>query len=104
MSSSTREIIHLCELGVLLIGPTPLFADNTSAICIANNLVFHERTKQIEVDCHFIREHVVSKDIALPYVSSNNQLADLLTKAMSKSQHDLLISKLMLQPSASISI
>ncbi|PKU78730.1 Retrovirus-related Pol polyprotein from transposon TNT 1-94 [Dendrobium catenatum] len=36
--------------------PTVIFCDNTSAIALANNPVFHARTKHIEVDCHFIRE------------------------------------------------
>lgn len=44
----------LCELVIPICGPTSLDANNSSAIWIANNLVFHERIKHIEVDCHFI--------------------------------------------------
>jgi len=50
------EIIRLrsllTELGFSQAKPTPLHADNTSAIQIATNHVYHERTKHIEVDCH----------------------------------------------------
>ena len=42
------------ELGFPQTTSTPLHADNTSAIQIATNPVFHERTKHIEVDCHSI--------------------------------------------------
>ena len=59
MSSASTEIIWLCrllcELGVLVGLSTPLYGDSTSATRIANNPVFHERAKHIEMDCHFIR-------------------------------------------------
>lgn len=59
MSTACSEIILLrgllAELSVPQNSPTPLHADNTSAIQIAANPVFHERTKHIEVDCHSIR-------------------------------------------------
>lgn len=60
MSSACSKIVWLRgllgELSVPQLTPTPLHADNTSAIQIAANPVFHERTKHIEVDCHSIRE------------------------------------------------
>ena len=58
MSIACYEIVWLCglleELGFPQTASTPLHDDNTSAIQIATNLVFHERTKHIEVDCHSI--------------------------------------------------
>ncbi|KAL6336029.1 hypothetical protein AAG906_003656 [Vitis piasezkii] len=52
--------------------------DNQAALHIASNPVFLERTKHIEVDCHFIREKIVSGCVATSFVNSNDQLAIFL--------------------------
>ncbi|KAK2396270.1 putative mitochondrial protein [Trifolium repens] len=100
MSAACSEIIWLrgllSELGYSQTQPTPLHADNTSAIQIAANPVYHERTKHIEVDCHSIREAYDRKIITLPHVSTSVQIADILTKSMTRQRHNFLISKLML--------
>lgn len=75
MSSASSEIVWLrgllADLGVNLQSPTPLHADNTSAIQIASNPVFHERTKHIEVDCHYIRKLLVNGTFPLTHVLSH---------------------------------
>jgi hypothetical protein len=72
MAHTTCELTWLRtilqELGLLVQGQTPLDYDNQEAVHIASNLVFHERTKHIEVDCHFICSKVESKDIVTPFV------------------------------------
>ncbi|RVW22240.1 Retrovirus-related Pol polyprotein from transposon RE1 [Vitis vinifera] len=59
-----------------------LICDNQAAFHIASNPVFHERTKHIEVDCHFIREKIASGCVATSFVNSNDQLADIFTKSL----------------------
>ena len=85
----------LAELGFFPSSPTPLHADNTSAIHISANTIFHEGNKHIEVDCHFIREAFEARTISLPHVSSNLQVLDIFTKALTRPRHQFLTTKLM---------
>jgi len=100
MSAACSEIIWLrgllAELGFSQQQPTPLHADNTSAIQIAANPVYHERTKHIEVDCHSIREAYDRRVINLPHVSTSVQIADIFTKTLTRQRHNFLLGKLML--------
>ncbi|KAL6294169.1 hypothetical protein ACE6H2_002311 [Prunus campanulata] len=86
----TKGICELLWLRKLLteIGYAPtlgmhLQCDNKAAISIAHNPVQHDRTKHVEVDRHFIRQKLDNKEIQLPFVKSEDQLADILTKAVS---------------------
>ncbi|GKA18184.1 retrovirus-related pol polyprotein from transposon TNT 1-94 [Tanacetum coccineum] len=86
MASTASENIRvrwlLSELHVHNPLATPLFCDNQAARHIANNPVFHERTKHVEMDCYFVRERVESKEIIPIKISSNMQIAYLLTKGL----------------------
>ena len=59
-----------------------LICDNQAAFHIAPNLVFHERTKHIEIDCQLIREKIASRCVATSFVNSNYQLADIFIKSL----------------------
>ncbi|XP_043806668.1 uncharacterized protein LOC122721806 [Manihot esculenta] len=59
-----------------------LRCDNKAAISISENPVQHDRTKHVEIDQHFIKEKLDSGLISLPFVRSNDQWADILTKAV----------------------
>jgi hypothetical protein len=86
MALTTCELIwlkHLLqELHFSKIGTMNIICDNQAALHIASNPVFHERTKHIEIDCHFIREKIMSGEIATSFVGSNDQLADIFTKSL----------------------
>jgi len=98
MASTTSELIWIKQLlndmKVEHTGAMKMFCDNQATRHIASNPVFHERTKHIEVDCHFVREKVQSGEIETPFVRSKEQLADIFTKALNKSSHLDILGKL----------
>ena len=63
---------------------TEIFCDNKSTISMTRNPTFHNRTKHIDIRYHFIRDLVAKEEISLEYCSTEEQLADVLTKALSK--------------------
>ena len=71
-----------------------LICDNQAVLHIASNLVFHKRTKHIEVDCHFIREKIASGCVATSFVNSNDQLADIFTKSLKGHRIKYICNKL----------
>jgi len=80
MASAACELVWLQELQFGDVTQMTLVCDNQAALHISYNPVFHERTKHIEIDCHFIREKVMSRDIKTEFVNSSDQLADIFTK------------------------
>jgi hypothetical protein len=55
-----------------------LMCDNTRAISVTKNLVFHKRIKHLKVRHHFLRDHMEKRDIEMRYIDTERQLADIL--------------------------
>lgn len=98
MATTCSELLWLRSLlgafPIRLQGPMRMYCDNQAALHIASNPVFHERTKHIEIDCHFIRDHIKRRALVATYMPSKRQLADVFTKALSGKTFSSIISKL----------
>lgn len=86
MGHAVSEVIWLrsllTSLQVECKSPTTLHCDNQTAIHLAANPIYHERTKHIEVDCHFIKSHIQEGTIATSYIPTKKQPSDIFTKAL----------------------
>ena len=96
MTSAACKLIWLKQLlkelqfgEILQMAPV---CDNQATFHIAFNPIFNERTKLIEIDCHFIGEKLLSGDIS--FVISNDQLANVLKKSLRGPQISYLCNKL----------
>ena len=97
MALSTYEFIWLRQLLQELkmggVEPMTLICDNQLALHIASNAMFDERTKHIEIDCHFIREKIDSGCITTSFVNSKDQVTDIFTKSLQGSGINYICGK-----------
>ncbi|KAL3698464.1 hypothetical protein R1sor_012540 [Riccia sorocarpa] len=86
LMEGTKEAIWLNQLlkdlGLPHEAPVTIWCDNTSSLKMAENPVFHARTKHIETHYHFVREQVSQKTVNLVHIPTRQQLADILTKPL----------------------
>ncbi|GKF80313.1 hypothetical protein Tco_0238915, partial [Tanacetum coccineum] len=67
------------------------YCDSKSAIAISCNPVQHSKTKHIDIQYHFIKEHVEKGTVEINFVGTEYQLADLFTKALPKERFGYLV-------------
>ncbi|TQD95392.1 hypothetical protein C1H46_018987 [Malus baccata] len=80
----------LTDFGEEQVEATPLLCDNTSAIAMSKNPVFHQKTRHINRKYHFIRDAIQDGTIELHYCRTDEQLADMFTKALPKDRFEYL--------------
>lgn len=98
MASITCEIVYLLTLivdfQIYHSNSAHLYCYNITALHITANLVFHEPTKHIELDCHFIRDNILFGTIKTFHVHSHQQLVDVLTKALCNKNFNNMIANM----------
>ncbi|GKB02655.1 ribonuclease H-like domain-containing protein [Tanacetum coccineum] len=98
LASVTSEVIWvlkiLKDLNIENLLPVKLHCDSNSAIKTAANPVFHERTKHLEIDLHFVREKILKGVFEAVKLDSANQIADILTKGLDTFQHKEFVENL----------
>eukprot|EP00253_Pinus_taeda_P008888 PITA_08888 len=93
-----RDLCHEQEKG------TTIYCDNSSAIALSKNSVFHKRTKHIDTKFHFIRELVNNGEIVLQHCRTEDQLAGILTKPLGKKSFDHFRKCLVMQKNPPVEI
>lgn len=84
----------LFDLGINVSNSCNMYCDNDSAIKLALNHVFHERTKHFEVDVHFVKEKISNNIITLVNIDSGKNIVGILTKGLNVSHHEFLVNLL----------
>jgi hypothetical protein len=101
MANATAEIIWvqslLRELGIRSPPTARLWCDNIGATYLSANPVFHARMKHIEIDYHFVREHVAQKLLHVRLIGTGDQVADGFTKPLMTQKLEELKSNLNLR-------
>jgi hypothetical protein len=86
--------LFLSDLGLTTAGPTDIFSDSQGAIAIAKKTGSSGRTKHIDVKYHYVRQQFEEGTINVKHVSTNDQVADGLTKPLPKIKHQEFINYL----------
>ncbi|RVW59758.1 Copia protein [Vitis vinifera] len=74
--------------------PTQIYVDNQAAIAISNDSVFHGKTKHFKIKLYHLREEQKDGEVKLPYCKTEDQIADVLTKALPKARFETLRCKI----------
>lgn len=95
LAHGTKDAIWLrsllFDLGFPQQNPTTIHCDNQAAIAFAHDHQFHARSKHIDIQCLFVRDHITKKDINVTYVSTKDNCADMFTKGLPRPIHSHLV-------------
>ena len=95
LTEGAKEMVWLRrlleELGLEQTEPTSVHSDNLGSITLSHDATYHARTKHINVAYHFIRERIASNEATVTYVQSEENLADVMTKALDALKHRYLM-------------
>ena len=80
----------LAELEVKYTASIQIHCDNTSAISVSKNPVFHSNTKHIPIKYHFLRENVTNQIVQVHYIPTIEQIVDIFTKPLAKTPFEYL--------------
>src|SRR5271170_3285508 len=96
MAHAAKELIWLQyllrDLGMSKYAPTTLYCDNQGAISLAKNPMHHAKTKHVDVQLHFIRDHIEKGTINVEYCPTEDMLADVMTKGLAHYRHSKLLT------------
>ena len=87
------------NLELKYVAPIPIHYDNTSAISVSKNPVFHSKKKHIPIKYHFLRDQVTNQVVQVHYIPTTEQIADIFTKPLAKTPFEYLRQKLGVIPS-----
>ena len=71
-----------------------ILCDNTSAICLSRNPIFHSRAKHIEIKHNFIRDYIQKGILSLKFIDTDHQWVDVFTKPLSKDRFNFILKHL----------
>jgi hypothetical protein len=96
LNHAGREAVWLSRLANSLAkdGSINIQCDNQAAIQLAENPVFHARTKHITLQAHWIRSAITDMYFTVSYVQTSNQLADIFTKILKPNHHKSMCQRL----------
>jgi ATP sulfurylase len=101
-SSTKYRVVWLQKLLSRLFGlkleANYIWCDNQSCMKLSENLVFHDRSKHIEIKYHYIRDMVQRGGVRVQYVTTKEQVADVLTKPLLRTKFEHFKDKLGVVP------
>ena len=79
------------ELGSSMTTPSQLFSDSQGSMALAKNPEYHSRTKHIDIQHHFVREHIANHNVQFDFVGTEDMIADVLTKPLPRDAHSKFV-------------